>query len=126
MKLETIMRANAAFCLFFGAMFAGFPMSVTSFLSTDPAPAWSVVVIGIVLLLNGLHLLWVSTKQPVAKWEIYHFSAGDFGWVAGTVVMIAMQIWITTAFGIAAALGVAVIVGSFGILQLSAYRSRGV
>lgn len=120
MKLKTILRANAASCLIFGALFAVLPSAIASFLSANPPPVWLIAATGAILIFNGIHLLWISTKTPPTKWEIFYFSAGDFGWVAGTLILIAMNLWITNPIAIAVALGTATMVGLLGAIQLRA------
>jgi len=55
------MRANATSCLSFGILFALQPSMVASFLgSPEPAPQLYILILGILLAVNGLHLLWAS------------------------------------------------------------------
>lgn len=112
--LTTVLRTNALSCLGFGALFAVRPTSVSNFVG-DP-PVWLVLAIGVVLMLNGIHLAWASlrTTPPL---ELRYFAAGDFIWVVATALMITGGIWITTTFGIAVAVAIGLMVGTFGTLQ---------
>ena len=57
------------------------------------------------------------------KLLVIYFSAGDFIWVAGTILLIVLGFGITSTAGVAAALMVAAMVGSFGLLQLKALKA---
>lgn len=116
MQLATVMRLNALSCLGFGALFALAPGEVAGFLGT--APALPVFVLGVGLLGNGV-LLWLAARagrQPRRR-EVLFFCAGDLGWVAATLALIAAGLWITTPAGQAAALAVAACVGAMGVGQ---------
>lgn len=117
-RLKAIMGANAASCLGFGALFVIAPAPVAAFLGSPPAPTWVVAVLGAGLLLNALHLVYAATRPAPSRSAVMYFSAGDFLWVAGTLVLILTGTWITTPGGIAAAIAVALVVAAFGLLQL--------
>ncbi|MEM7226736.1 MAG: hypothetical protein AAF495_27440 [Pseudomonadota bacterium] len=109
-----ILRANALSCLVFGALFTVLPAQVAAFLGT--APHWLVLGIGLVLLLNGAHLVWASLRHAPVM-ELRYFALGDFMWVVLTVVLIASGTWITTPAGIVTAGVVGLMVATFGALQ---------
>ena len=109
-----ILRANAASCLIFGLVFAVWPSEVAAFLG-DP-PGWLILVTGLGLIPYGLLLLWTARGRVTAT-DLRLFALGDAAWVAITLVLIPAGIWITTANGIAAALAVAAMVGTFGVIQ---------
>jgi hypothetical protein len=115
--IANVLRANAASCLGFGALFLALPRPVADFLGTPPA--WLVAALGAVLLLNGAHLLW-SARRGARRVELLYFALGDAAWVAGTLALVASGTWITTGAGIAAALAVAAPVGVFAVLQWKA------
>jgi hypothetical protein len=117
--ITNVLRANAASCLAFGALFLALPGPVAGFLGSPPV--WLVAVLGAVLLLNGAHLLWAATRGP-GRVELLYFALGDAAWVAGTLALIASGTWIKTGAGIAAALAVAAPVGIFAVLQ---WRAAG-
>lgn len=122
--LKTILRTNAASCLLFGLLFVAIPKEIAGFLGTPPAPGGFILVIGILLILNGVHLLHVSrARQPPRGWVMY-FSAGDFAWVLGTLWLAGTGLWISEPAGVAAALAVAAAVGTMGMLQLTADPDR--
>ncbi len=104
----------------FGMIFTVFPTTVSVFLSNDnPAPTLVILVLGIGLTLHGIHLLWASQQAIVNKGLIQYFSAGDFLWVLATLMLITFKVWVTTLYGVMAALLVAIAVGMLGIAQLT-------
>jgi hypothetical protein len=115
--LKAIMSANALSCLVFGTLFLAMPRGVADFLGSPPAPALILTVLGAGLLLNGAHLVYAATRPAPARWVVAYFSVGDFLWVAGTLALVLTDTWITSSAGIAAALAVALGVGTFGFLQ---------
>lgn len=116
--LKTILRLNAASCIGFGALFVAAPTAAAAFLGAPPAPDMALWVLGALLIFNGLHLLHASLRANPPKALVLYFSAGDFLWVAGTVVLVAAGVWITTPAGIAAAAAVAAAVGGMGLAQV--------
>ena len=124
-NLKTIMFANAASCLGFGVFFTVFPNAVAGFLGVPPAPSWLILVLGIMLIANGILLIWRAREKLPPKEDILFFSFGDFAWVVATIVLIVLQIWITTINGIVSALIVATMVGYFGVAQMVARKRLG-
>ena len=116
--LKNILRANAASCLGFGTVFIIAPAYIAHFLGSPAAPDITLIILGVVLVFNGLHLLWASSKSSPSERLIIYFSSGDFLWVIATLFLILVGLWITTTSGIIAAIAVAVVVGAFGLLQL--------
>ena len=115
--IANVLRANAASCLGFGALFLALPGPVAGFLGSPPV--WLVAALGGVLLLNGAHLFWAAMRGP-GRVELLYFALGDGAWVAGTLALVASGTWITTGAGIAAALAVAAPVEVFAVLQWKA------
>ena len=126
LSLKNVMRANATSCLAFGALFVLQPNLVANFLSvTSPAPKSYILILCILLILNGLHLLWASRVPLPQKKLILYFSTSDYIWVIGSVGLIITEVWITTTAGVLLASGVAVMVGLFGILQMTSRKAMG-
>lgn len=123
-SLNTILRANAASCLLFGSLFVLRPTETAHFLSAAAAPTWVILVLGVVLIGNGLHLLWAAMGSQPKRWEVLYFTGGDLAWVLITLVLIMAGLWVTTPAGIAAALGVALIVGGFALAQIAGLGVR--
>jgi hypothetical protein len=116
--LKNVLKANAASCIIFGLMFLWAPLEIALFLSNDaPAPELVLFLLGAVLVINGLHLLWASVQTAPNKLLVWYFSFGDLLWAIGTIVLLIGGIWITTVFGIIAAIVVGMTVSVLGVLQ---------
>lgn len=116
--LKNVLKANAASCIIFGLMFLWAPLEIALFLSNDaPAPELVLFLLGAVLVINGLHLLWASVQTSPNKLLVWYFSFGDLLWAIGTIVLLIGGIWITTVFGIIAAIVVGMTVSVLGVLQ---------
>lgn len=117
--LKQVMRANAASCIVFGCIFLTIPADVTSFLSTNmPAPETILLLLGIVLIVNGLHLILVSLQPKPGRLVLLYFSIGDYIWVIASISLIFLGIWVTTPEGIFTTLAVSLMVGWFGVMQM--------
>ncbi len=124
--LKTVLRANAMSCIIFGVIFVLAPMAVAQFIGgNNPAPELALTVLGIILLVNGAHLVWASFKELPHKFLIMYFSIGDFLWAIMTVILVAFNLWITTLEGVIASLLIAVGVASLGVLQLFKRKAMG-
>ncbi len=122
--LRTVLRLNAASCIGFGLLFLIMPSQLAQFLSSQaPAPSLVLQLIGIVLLANGLHLVWTSNQPELKKALILYFSLGDFLWVAGTLILLMAGLWVTSVAGISAAIVVAITVGCLGVMQVKSLKS---
>ena len=113
--LKHILRANAASCALFGAIFV-LAAPATAYLIGDP-PFLVLQLLGIVLLGNAALLIWASTLEKPKREIVLFFALGDFLWVAGTAVLLVSGLWITTTSGLAWSLSVAALVGALGFLQ---------
>lgn len=117
--LKTVLRANAASCIIFALIFLLIPIEVATFLGQGkPAPEIALLVLGAVLITNGFHLLWTSFRSLPNKYLVLYFAMGDFIWVLASSILMILGIWITTGVGIVASILVAIMVGTFGILQI--------
>lgn len=125
-SLKNVMRTNATSCLVFGGLFALRPSLVANFLGgASPAPKIYILILGILLIVNGLHLLWASSIPLPQKRLILYFSTGDYLWVIGSMGLIVSGVWITTTGGVLVASAVAVMVGLFGVLQMTSRKAMG-
>lgn len=115
-SLKLVLRMNAISCIVFGLFGLMIPASISVFLG-DP-PVGFVQVVGVVLVANGLHLIWASRRKTMNKWEIFYFSFGDLAWWLGSIFLIAAQIWVTTTLGVIAMLVIAFAVAIMGVTQL--------
>jgi len=117
--LANVMRANAISCLLFGLIFLIMPLDVANFLDLhNPAPKLVMLMLGAILIINGLDLIRVSRHSPPSKAQIWYFSFGDFIWALISLGLVLSNTWVTTTKGIIATLIVAVIVALFGVMQL--------
>lgn len=124
LSLKNIMRANATSCIGFGGLFALKSSSVASLLSdTSPAPQSIIMILGLLLIVNGLHLLWASRVTLPNKSLILYFSIGDYIWAVTSLGIILSGIWITTTIGMLLTIAVAIVVGFFGFLQMAGRKA---
>jgi hypothetical protein len=79
-----------------------------------------IVIVGLILLINGIHLAAASFQEKIRALEVYYFVTGDLLWVTATFGLIALQLFVTTPLGNLYALLVAFIVGGIGVLQVIA------
>ncbi|MDJ0624179.1 MAG: hypothetical protein QNJ17_14515 [Desulfocapsaceae bacterium] len=119
-NLKNVMRLNATSCLVFGLTFVIIPESVVDFLAQETqAPSLIFIILGIALFGNGIHLLWAAARSVPGKLLVLYFSIGDFLWVVATLLLVLAGVWITAPAGIAVSLAVAMMVGTFGFLQMT-------
>ena len=116
-SLRNTIRLNALSCLGFGFAFALTPEPIGAFL--DGVPPGILQLIGIGLALNGVHLTFASFRRDgIKRLELGYFILGDSLWVLGSLILIALvpQV-VCSLLAIASTLAVAVLVGSFAVLQ---------
>ena len=114
-RLRLVLRLNSASCLFCGAAMALWHNGIAEMLGN--ANSVAVLVVGICLFFNGMHLVSASMRQSLRCYEIAYFALGDFGWVIATALMIGLGVGITSTAGITLAIAIALMVGIFGLLQ---------
>lgn len=111
------LRLNALSCIVFGAMFVLFAAQLGDFLGTVPT-SW-LQFIGAGLLIHAAHLITASMRKTLRRFEIYYFTAGDFLWLVGSVIIILPGAGLVTTFhGICATLVVGVLVFALGLAQI--------
>jgi len=117
--LRNVMRINAASCLIFGGLFVLVPATVGSFLAENtPAPDLYIVILGIALIINGLHLLWASMRIQTGKYMVWYFSSADILWVIASLALLLSELWVTSPAGIVTTLLIALLVGLLGVVQI--------
>ena len=122
-QINIILKLNALSCLLFGAMFVFMPETIIAFLAdNNHMPQLVLVALGVVLNLWGMLLVWLSNRDPLPNVLLLIVALGDFLWVAATVVLLLMQVWVNSSNGIAAAGLVAMLVGWFGLQQFQCYK----
>ncbi len=118
MRLQSVLRVNAASCIGFGLVFSLLPGKTAAFLAVERiAPAWLIAVLGVALIVNGLGLLLTARQQAPQLMLVRLFSLGDLLWVVATIALIITGWWVNSSTGIAVALLVAAGVGTMGWLQ---------
>lgn len=65
------------------------------------APYLLIRLLGLVLVVNGLHLLWASSLASFSKYWLVYFAVGDGLWAIATLGVILSGLWLTTFAGIA-------------------------
>lgn len=113
--LKQVLRANAASCMFFGALFA-FAGPATANLVGTP-PVLLLQLLGVGLMVNAVMLVWTSLRAQPDRLSILAFVLGDAIWVVATAALLITGLWITTASGVIWAAGTAAFVGACGALQ---------
>lgn len=113
--LQHVLRANAVSCALFGALFVFDGPAAAEYVGSPPV--LMLQVLGAGLLVNAAALIWTSLRVHPGRFSILAFALGDLIWVLATVVILIGGFWITTASGIAWAVGVAAFVGVCGTLQ---------
>ena len=95
--LKTLFTINSLSCIAFGSAFLIYPAIISNFLSIDvQAPSFMISVIGVGLIINGLHLVWAAQKAEASKTLALYFSVGDILWVVFTFIY-----WTTCYFSTA-------------------------
>lgn len=115
-SLAYVLRLNSASCLGFGGLFVLIPDIVADTLGA--APPIAVFGLGILLLVNGVHLAIASLRKRPNRLEIIWFSISDMVWWLASLGLIAAGVWVTSATGITLALLVAIGVAALGLAQL--------
>lgn len=114
--LRFVLRLNALSCLAFGLSFTFAGAPVAAFLGEISVAV--VRIIGVLLAVNGAHLVYASLRPKILPLEIFYFSAGDIAWFIATLVLLAGGIGLTSPAGQTAALIVALGVLALGLAQV--------
>lgn len=115
-SLRILLRLNAASCLAFGMIFILMSGAVSGFLGDMPTGV--VRIVGLGLIVNGLHLAVASRRTVIHPVEVVYFSLGDLVWWLGSLLLIANGSWITTSSGVIVTIFVACGISGLGIVQL--------
>ena len=116
--LKPVLQANAASCIGFGVLFALKPEWLAVFLAPDaPAPSGLMMLLGLGLMVHGLHLLWASLQPQQSRLLVAYFCLGDVLWVLLTLGLVFSQTWVVSTKGVYWSLLVASVVGVLGALQ---------
>lgn len=124
--LRIALAANATFSFTSSGLMLFLPSFVGDWLGIHAPLVLQAIAVG--LLVFAIDLLHQATRPRIATWRALYASAGDFAWVAATVVLLAVFPQHLSVEGNALVIGVAVVVGAFGAWQLwaagRAHRSQ--
>lgn len=120
--LKLVLRLNATTCIFFGLLFSLLSHNVGQFIGTEQYLV--IMLLGIALIINGLHLIYASSRKKLFTLEIYYFSIGDILWFCATCICITGAFFITNWAGIIASVIIAMVVLSLGLAQLWYYAEH--
>ena len=73
--LRHVLRANAASCAIFGALFAFAGASSAAFIGSPPVLLLQILGVG--LMLNAAALLWTSMRAQPDRLSVLTFALGD-------------------------------------------------
>lgn len=113
------LRVNATTCAVFGAIFVIWSIEVSQLLGK--VPSLILTVLGLGLIAHAGHLILVSRKKAISKFEVYYFSAGDQAWFLASLALLVMTDWISSPVGIWVTIIVAIMVSTIGLAQLWTY-----
>lgn len=114
--LYIALRANAVFSLINGLILTLFPFQVALWIGYSSPLLYQIIGVGLVLF--GLHLIFLSCKKNMPKLEVYLVSFGDFAWVLATAVLLLLKANLFSQSGIYILTGIGLVVLIFGLLQL--------
>lgn len=114
--LSIALAANAAFSLTSAGLMFFLPAMVGDRLGVHTPLILQGIAVG--LLVFATDLLHQATRSRIATWRALYASAGDFSWVAATVILLALFPRVLSREGNAVVIGIAVVVGAFGSWQL--------
>lgn len=122
-SLTTVLKSNAIFSAASGLLMLIFSGDLSTLFASPVA--WLVPAIGAGLLVFSLHILVALRSGGPGKLGLWYFSVCDFGWVAGSVGLIALKL-VSAPLAVALLLGAAAIVLLFATLQLQHRQEAGV
>lgn len=112
----TAIKMNAAFSTISAlTLFAVADWIAVQLGSSDPTPVYSIAV---VLTLFSLQLWNIVRTRNVRRWEITAIIVADLGWVAASIVMVAMYYRSLTFTGLLLVDVVAFAVAFFAVMQI--------
>jgi len=82
----------------------------------DVDAAWIFRVVGVGLILFAVDLANEARKAEVGRWKALYFSFGDFGWVLGSVILLALTSFPTPAKALVVVAMLVVL--AFGVSQV--------
>jgi hypothetical protein len=129
-RLKIALGANAAFSALSGILFTLAAPAVAGVMLVGSVSLLGLGevallrLLGVGLLLFAAFVAWTAWHaRPLAP-MVMAISIADFGWVIGSMFLLAITASVFTASGIVAVAAVAGLVLVFGVLQLGALRKR--
>lgn len=118
-SLKTVLLANGLFSGSSGLVLALFPGWIGALLGYQFSTIY--VVIGVVLLVYAGQLFVQLRSKRIHKLWLWWFILADLIWVAGSIVILWGDLFISTSFGRWLVAIVAGVVGLFALLQYLGY-----
>ncbi|MEM9380665.1 MAG: hypothetical protein AAGB93_12005 [Planctomycetota bacterium] len=120
--LRRALKGNAAFSLLCGAVLLVGGGALAPLLGV---PALALRVVGLTLLPFAFGLWRNASRASVSRGEAWSAVALDLAWVAGSIALVAFELWPLEPAGTWAVVGVADVVAFWALLQtVGLYRSR--
>ena len=121
-NLNIILILNTVSCVLFGSLFVMQHEAIHNFLQIPEDLDFLVPASGGVLLLFAAHLISAIVRKRKIRWEIYYFVIGDILWVLYSALLIIFGV-ISGTSALLCVSGVAILVGTFALLQFTAANS---
>ncbi|MFT4601551.1 MAG: hypothetical protein ACI857_001732 [Arenicella sp.] len=115
-KLKSVLLANAAFSVLTGASTLFFSNAIAKFFSIESPNILSIIGSG--LLLFGIYVAFIAIKKTDQQKESKVISYADFTWVISSIVLLIVNPYDFTSAAMVAFSSIAIIVLSFGLLQV--------
>lgn len=118
--LRRTLTANAVFSTICGLCLIVFAAPLAALMGT--VPTWLLVTVGIALFPFAIGLFVNARRKEISLSEARLVVIMDFGWVAGSIGVIALYADQLTLAGMDVILAVAAVVAVFGVLQTIGIR----
>ena len=115
-KLRIILKANALFSLLSGMTMIFIYPQLASYMAINDAKVLQYVGIGLVLF--SATVFHSAMRKDLSKQQVKSIIFQDWAWVAGSLLVIALQVWGLSSAGYWLIGIVAVIVGDFALFQM--------
>lgn len=113
--LKNALLANATFSVLSGTGILLFTQELSKIFA-GIAPIY-LQILGVGLFIFAAYVLWVATKTPIVPAEAKAVTFADWGWVAGSVLLVIAAVDALSLLAIDLILGIALVVAVFAILQ---------
>ena len=117
--LRNALRSNAAFSGVSGGIIVLMHTQVTGWLGLA---GLNISLVGYALLGFTVYLFWMSSRKQLQRALVTGVIAGDWSWVVGTAVLLALKSSSFSTLGIVLLIDVAIVVVVFAIWQQRGLR----